>query len=197
RVDLNFPETSSADGFKFDIFSERASQKVRDRNNKLVDVDDTRIEWLSARKGKQSLGQLRGTLRTYERIVEGPFSPRLNDAPFGNTEITYDDREKIVEVVRDTSGQLTDGFHLLRLTECLLRQIASFRLRVQGTRAAHREQNKREEHERGGDSENEMTGHCPHPVKHNRVSLNSIGNVQVRVSEFEICKTSFNIIYGI
>src|SRR5262249_7364389 len=114
-----------------------------------------------------------------------------------NTEITYDDREKIIEVVRDTSSQLTHGFHLLRLTECLLRQIAPFGLRVQGSRAAHREQNKCEEHERSRDSENEMTGHCTRPAKHDRVGLNSIGNIEVSVSELEICKTSLNIIHGI
>ena len=91
------------------------------------------------------MGQLRGTLRTNERVVESTFRPRLDDPAFGDAEIADNDGEKIVEIVRNSSGQLTDGLHLLGLPESLLGKLAAFGFRVKGSRAAHRQQHKHEE----------------------------------------------------
>ena len=45
---------------------------------------------------------------------------RLLEALLQHLEVAGDDREKVVEVMSDASGELADGFHLLRLTELLL-----------------------------------------------------------------------------
>ena len=128
---------------------------------------DARIEWLPARKGEQPLGQLRGALRADKSIVECPFCPGLDNTPFGNAEIAYNDREKIVEVVRNATGQLANGFHLLRLPKGLLCHIASFGFRIQGSCTSHCQQNKCKEHQRGRNAKHKMAGHCAHPAIQN------------------------------
>ena len=45
-------------------------------------------------------------------------------------------RKEIVEIVRDTASQLTDGFHFLRLPQGLLGQLAALGLRVKASASA-------------------------------------------------------------
>src|SRR4029077_8149075 len=123
------------------------------------------------RKGEQSLGQLGGPLRTNERIVECPLRPRLDYSALGNAEIADDDGKEIVEIVRDTASQLTDGFHFLRLPQGLLGQLAALGLRVKGLLPPDCQQDQSEEKERSRNSENQVARHQPNPAGINFIGL--------------------------
>ena len=90
--------------------------------DKPADIDRLGIERLLAREGEQPLGQRFRPPRAAHRVVGGALQPLAVGAVVAagalqRFEIADDDREEIVEVVRDAAGQLADAFHLLRLAE--------------------------------------------------------------------------------
>ena len=48
-----------------------------------------------------------------------------NDPPSGEIERADDDRQHVVEIVRDTAGQLADRFHLLQLADLRLASLCA------------------------------------------------------------------------
>src|SRR3546814_19167860 len=78
------------------------------------------MERLSAREGKQALGQCRGSLSRRLRALEeslNTLSPSLSQSALDDLQAAADPGKKIVEVVGNTPRQLSYGFHLLRLAK--------------------------------------------------------------------------------
>jgi hypothetical protein len=76
------------------------------------------VEVLAARKGEQPLGQSGSTLGAdrgtfYE--ARGFFF--VAASPAQEIEIAHNGHEQIVEIVRNTAGELADHFHFLRLPQ--------------------------------------------------------------------------------
>ena len=67
-----------------------------------------------------------GAGRAFHRIVEmiEHFAPRTVQAAAGEVDAADDDRQHVVEVVRDAAGQLADRFHLLDLAQLRFRRLA-------------------------------------------------------------------------
>ncbi|MGY4372018.1 hypothetical protein ACVW1A_008083 [Bradyrhizobium sp. LB1.3] len=96
-----------------------------------VDVDFARLERLLAGEGEQMLGQLRAAFGgIVDQLGDGGEFGTVSDRIRQNADRAGDDGQHIVEVVRDTAGQLTDGIHLLdvpelRLGRLLLGEVAA------------------------------------------------------------------------
>jgi len=78
---------------------------------------------LLAGKGEQSGGKIGRPARSLGRVIEALGDLRVLVAfktPARDIERAHDDRQHIVEVVRDAAGQLTDRFHLLHLPQLSL-----------------------------------------------------------------------------
>jgi hypothetical protein len=125
-VDLDLPEVGAAYDFEIDIFTHRPPEKIRHSGEQLIDVGQPGIERLPAREGEQPLRQHRRTLRPVRGIGDhaGQKFPRCIapglQAGLRDFEVAADDREQIVEVMRDTAGQLPHRFHFLALPEHVL-----------------------------------------------------------------------------
>src|SRR3546814_10673014 len=89
-----------------------------------VHVHRLGIERLSAREGKQALGQCRGSLSRRLRSLDeslNTLSPSLSQSALDDLQAAADPGKKIVEVMGTTPRQLSYGFHLLRLAKRLMR----------------------------------------------------------------------------
>ena len=100
------------------------------------------VERLLPREGEQPVGQRGGALHALQRHLPGPHDPRhggrglqSGNLPADRVEAALHDGEKVVEIVGDAAGELTDDFHLLRLAEQFLRLHAGFVLGFQLARA--------------------------------------------------------------
>ncbi len=84
------------------------------------------IERLLAREGEQPLRELRAALGPFDGIVQEPEDVGITGFQSLSGDIQRADhhRQHVVEVVRDPSGQLADGFHFLRLTQLQLDRFA-------------------------------------------------------------------------
>ena len=86
-----------------------------------VRVEGLGPQHLPSREGQKLLGQLLASACGTHRSLGKSYDPlrvlRLADH---HVEASDDDRQQIIEVVRDASGQLPDGLHLLGLPQCIL-----------------------------------------------------------------------------
>src|SRR5208282_3298856 len=88
-------------------------------------------------------------------------------------EVAEDDGEKVVEVVRDSPGELANRLHLERLPERLLGRKASVHLMIQALRPAQdREQGEKQE-QGCRSAEQQVRRHAADPFVANRGSCNS------------------------
>ncbi len=86
-----------------------------------ADVEDLRLQRLPAGKGQQLRGELGGALDGLGDGVDIAAAALLRQlAPAQEVGGRADDGEQIVEVVRDTAGELADRLHLLRLPQRFL-----------------------------------------------------------------------------
>src|SRR5262245_54457670 len=113
--------------------AKNALQELAKAGYELVDVQRLRIEGLAACKGEQSLRQGGRALGAGQRVAQEPRLLRRNDLSLihialRNLDIADDDRQQIVEVVRNTAGKLADGFELLHLKK-LFASLFQFLLR--------------------------------------------------------------------
>jgi hypothetical protein len=81
---------------------------------------------LLTREGEQALRQGRRAFGAAHRIAGKPCQPcRIGALLLCNTlqrlQVADDDGQQVVEVVGNTTGQMADAFHLLRVQELLLR----------------------------------------------------------------------------
>jgi hypothetical protein len=79
------------------------------------------FEGLPTRKGEQMSRQCRRPLCADKSLIDSPYGPCLSpflstfDSFFRGVEISNNDGQEIVEIVRDPSRKLADRFHFLRL----------------------------------------------------------------------------------
>ena len=89
-------------------------------------VDHFGHQRLGPGEGQQAAGQRGGAGRALHRIVEvvRDFAARAVEPAQREVDAADDDREHIVEIVRDAAGQLADRLHLLDLAELRLGRLA-------------------------------------------------------------------------
>ena len=101
--------------------AKRALQKIGHSENEFRQVKRFQLELLPARERKHTLGERRAAVRSLQRIVK-KFGENLivwRKTPLHELKAALDRHEKIVEVVCNAAGQLSDRLHLLRLQEGL------------------------------------------------------------------------------
>jgi len=97
-----------------DLLSERGPEQLLGIHDQGIDVGFARLQRLLAGEGEKAPGQLRSPPRRGSDQVGRFRKLRLvGDSVGQNTDDRRDRREHIVEVVRNTAGKLSDGFHLL------------------------------------------------------------------------------------
>ena len=109
-------------GFDFDIAADYFFEKVESFGDALVQVDIARLENLAASKSQElarECGGAFGLLMDFlEMAAEASAFLGLFHADIGPA---HDGADHVVEVVRDSTGELADGFELLRLQELLFK----------------------------------------------------------------------------
>ena len=127
----NVPHSPPAgDDVEPDLLADRAPQQLLHRGDELIDVDGLGIERLAPREGEQAMGQRRGAVRRGFRqrgvALDLAIAP-LRDALLHQIKRSDNSRQQIVEIVRNSAGELADRFHLLRLAQLLLGAAQRFR----------------------------------------------------------------------
>ena len=84
------------------------------------DICRPHLEPLDPAEGKQLRGQARAAFGRSERVLGIELELLVLGALGDDVEPADDDRQQIVEVVRDAAGQLAERFHLLALPQLLL-----------------------------------------------------------------------------
>ena len=91
-------------------------EHVGDRADALCGIKDFRLQRLSPREGEELACQLRGPVHRVRHGVEIALAPLLREAGAAQQiRRRADDRQQIVEIMRNAAGELTHGLHLLRL----------------------------------------------------------------------------------
>ena len=110
-----------------DVLAQNAPEHFCNINDNPVEVHRLQDQLLFPAEGHQLPGQGAGPLARFR-----DFADRFSGAGVqlfirhDEAGMTVDHREQIVEIMRDAAGQLTNGFHLLRLPQLSLK-IGSFR----------------------------------------------------------------------
>ncbi len=78
------------------------------------------MQRLAAGEGEEAGGEGGGAGGAVERVVDQAAAAVVWGAAAEQVEAAHDDGEEVVEVVGEAAGELSDGFHLLRLVELLL-----------------------------------------------------------------------------
>ena len=87
-------------------------------------IDILGLQLLAAGEGQHALRQGDAALGCLGRVVEKQQQSWILAEAFTHEPVTAQDRhQQIVEVMGDTAGQLPDGFHLLRVQQCLARLV--------------------------------------------------------------------------
>lgn len=147
-----------------------ASPSVRPRRSeisatsRLASIGLGSSGWL--REGEQALGQPGGALRGLMDLGQQCPWPAFRYVPERQLQIAEDDRQQIVEIVRDAAGQLPERFHLLRLPQAGFGGFPRLGLGIEFAGSLHRQQDQRDEQRGRRDSEDQMPGHVPKPALH-------------------------------
>jgi len=120
-VDHREPEGGGEVDLDFDMLAERASQQIPHAGNQGVGIDRPGIEPLPPREGEQPVSQGCASLcRPPDRgceIVGVASGRQLFLQQFCASQ---DHRQKVVEIMRDATGQLADRLELLRLAQAVV-----------------------------------------------------------------------------
>ena len=103
-----------------DRVAQRAVEQVGHAGDQLAGVDRLGLQRLRAREGEQAPGQRRGAVGAFRRIVDvarARVAGSLSQTALGEFQPAENDRQHIVEIMRDAAGQLADRFHLLHLAQ--------------------------------------------------------------------------------
>ena len=116
RVGHGGPQARRVHDADLDVLAQRPLQQVRHVGQQRGEVDRHGRERLLARERQQLLGQRGAALGRPDRPIE----PRQHGAVrlqhgVGHFQIAQDDRQQVVEVVRDAAGQLAHGLKALRI----------------------------------------------------------------------------------
>src|SRR6185312_448274 len=110
---------------ELDILGQEPRQHLLEIVGEGAQVEDLGLEHLPAAERQQLTGEARGAVGGAQNLAE-PVRQILVAAMVGAQQLTVGDDggEQVVEVVRDTAGEMADGFHLLRLPELFLEAFA-------------------------------------------------------------------------
>src|SRR3954454_6040925 len=101
-----------------DVRAERAVEERQKASDRCREVESGRRQSLFAGEGQQVAGQGRATLSRPDGLLNPRFeSDRIGQSHVGELKIAHDGGQKIVEVMGDAAGEMTDGVHLLRLAQ--------------------------------------------------------------------------------
>ena len=167
RVGLDRPHAAAADNLERNVLAERAAQKIGQAVEHAIDVEQGGTERLLAGKGQEPFGQRRRALRA----VHGVFQParKLDLRAVGPAlqltlrgfEVADDDRQQIVEVVRDAAGQVADGVEFLRLAQRFLGGGAAIDLGVKPLRAEQHGKQAEKQEQGDWNAVDQVRGHAP------------------------------------
>lgn len=120
-IDLDLPETRGGFEFDRDPLADRALEQLHDLADPVARIGEFGIERLAAREGKQAARQLRAAHRAADRAVDQLRHFGIDvRAVRQHVEIAHDDREIVVEIVRQPAGQPADRIHALGFAQLLL-----------------------------------------------------------------------------
>ena len=111
--------------FQPDILVHRSPQHVFHAGDEVADIHGCHVERLAAGKSEQALRQGGCTLRRRHRRVDIAIDAVLapgGQMPLKQVQRTDHARQHIVEIMRNATGQLADGFHFLRLPQRFFRR---------------------------------------------------------------------------
>ena len=113
------PQIAGEAGVDGDPLADRAVDQLEHVLDQLGRRHRVGQQRLGAGEGEQAAGEGGGAGRALHRIVEVEFdlAARAVQLAAGEIEAADDDREHVVEIVRDAAGELADRLHLLDLAE--------------------------------------------------------------------------------
>src|SRR5581483_6329965 len=123
RIDANERRVRRQPRLDLNVAEHETAHELLDAAQHVVGIDDARLERLPAAEREELPGELRRTRRRAANLLDLPLAllhARIEQNQLG---VAADDREQIVEVVRDAAREPADGFHLLRLEELLLQPL--------------------------------------------------------------------------
>jgi hypothetical protein len=107
---------------QLDRFADRTPQQIGDFADQLVGIDRLRRQRLLPRKRQQPLREFGGAPHPFQRQLARAGDPlrcrrrrQSRDLIADDIEAAHHHRQQIVEIMRQTAGQLTDHLHLLGL----------------------------------------------------------------------------------
>ena len=125
RVDPYRGQPRAGQGAQLNVLSDQACQHLVHARNQLVQVDQTRLDDLSARKGQQLPGQPGRTHGRIAHLAQQLLGLIIATQPLtGQLQVAQDGGQQVVEVVGHAAGQPADGFHLHRMLQLLLQSTA-------------------------------------------------------------------------
>ena len=102
-----------------DVAAQRTLEDLAHAAQVRAEVDDFGIDRPAPRERQQVAGQT-GTARDRAaHAVVDALALLGADVALENLQAVGEDRQQVVEVVRDSTGQLADRLHLLGMTQCL------------------------------------------------------------------------------
>ncbi len=120
-IDLDRPQSPRDLDVEHDLLADGALEEPRHVVDALADIEAPGIERLAARECQQAARQLGAALGAGERGFDQLGRLGIVVATVGQqVEIADDDRQVVVEVVRQPAGELADGLHALDLAQALL-----------------------------------------------------------------------------
>ncbi len=147
-VGQDLPKASREHSLYIDGLAKRAIEKIAHARHQAVGAERLRRKRLLPRKRQQPLRERGRALRALDCAIGKTFNIgfALGQFPLHQRQTAKDHRKHVVEVVRDATRQLSNGFHLLDLPKLLLRprplkhllEDALFQCRVQGLQCAFR-----------------------------------------------------------
>ena len=96
-----------------DRAAERAGQQVRHAGHERIQIDRLGLQVLPARKGQQLAGQLGAVVGRASCILEQGVRAAARHMRAQQVDTAANGHEQIVELVRDTAGELADRFEPL------------------------------------------------------------------------------------
>jgi hypothetical protein len=125
RVEGDRRQRLAADDPQLDVLADEAQDHLLGAQDDLVEVEDLGGDDLLARERQQVAGQRRRRLGRLHHVGQ-PLPRRVNGRQRLQAVVDPrgDDREEVVEVMRDPAGQPADRLHLLRVHQLLLEPLS-------------------------------------------------------------------------
>src|SRR5689334_677896 len=105
--------------------AKRALKHLAHASNQRRNIKGMNIKLMTPREDEHALGQGRAALSAMHGVANKAFDGRVGNAPLRDFKAADYSSQQIVEVMRDTAGELPDSFHFLGLKQRFTRAIQS------------------------------------------------------------------------